>query len=69
MLFALLRIVPRALAGRWTAWLGDRALLAIGLLALVVGAGVGDFAIKLAAVLLALAGILLPRGELRLTRP
>jgi hypothetical protein len=68
MLFALLRIVPRALAGRWTVWLGDRTLLAIGL-GLVVGAGVGDFAIKLAAVLLALAGILLPRGELRLTRP
>ncbi len=68
MLVGVLRLVPRALSGRWTAWLMDRSLLAI-LLAGFIGAGRGEAAISIAAALVVLAGIVLPRGELVLTRP
>ena len=68
VLIGLLRLLPRALAGRWTAWLDDRALLAL-LLAVAVATGVSAMAIYLAVVLLLAAGILLPRGEVQLTRP
>lgn len=68
VLVGLLRLLPRALAGRWTAWLGDRALLALAL-AITFTAGVGLQAIHLSVILLLGAGILLPRGELQLTQP
>lgn len=68
VLVGLLRLLPRVLAGRWTAWLADRALLATAL-AIAVATGVGIAAIHLSVVLLLAAGILLPRGELQLTQP
>lgn len=68
MLIALLRIVPRATGGRWSAWLEDRSLLAVFLVASML-AGVTGEAIQLAALSLAIAGIAVPRGELRITRP
>ncbi len=68
MLIALLRILPRQMSPRWAGWLGDRALLAIGLGAAVV-AGFGSEAIHLAAAAVAMAGMLLPLGRSRLTRP
>ncbi len=68
MLLSLLRLVPRALGSRWTALLGDRALLAV-----VLGAGMllgqTSLVVHSAAVIVALAGILLPRAEFRLTSP
>lgn len=68
MLVGLLRLLPRALAGRWTASLQDRSLLAL-LLAGAVVASAQATAIELAALLLVTVGIVLPRGELVLTRP
>lgn len=68
MLVALLRIVPRLMPGRWSAWLEDRALLALGLAA-VVATGAGAEAIHAGAVLAALAGIALSGLASRLTRP
>lgn len=68
MLVALLRILPRVVEGRWTAWLGDRALLALVLAGAVAG-GVGSFATHAGAVVAALAGIALPGLTKRLTRP
>lgn len=68
MLLALLRIVPRRLAPGVAAWLQDRILLALGL-AIVIALGVGSTAIQLAAIAVALAGMLLPGPESRLTRP
>jgi hypothetical protein len=64
MLVALLRIV----APRWAPWFSDRAVLAI-VLAVAIGAGFGSGTIHVAASLAALAGILLPFGQSRLTRP
>lgn len=68
VLIALLRIVPRATGGRWSAWLEDRSLLVVLLVSSML-AGVTGEAIQLAALLLAIAGIAVPRGELRITRP
>jgi hypothetical protein len=68
MLIALLRLVPRAIGGRRTSWLKDRALLCV-ILAGATIAGVGSEAIYLGALTLAIAGILIPREELRITRP
>jgi hypothetical protein len=66
MLIALLRIVPRVLRQGWTAWLEDRALLAI-----VIGlAGLAGLAAPVAyglALALAACGILWPQGAARLT--
>lgn len=67
MLVAMLRILPRTLGPRWAAWLEDRALVAL-LLALAMLLGVERGAVYLAAVVLALAGILLPPGDNQLTR-
>lgn len=67
ILVALLRLVPRATGGRWTALLHDRALLALGL-GLAAAAGMADVVIHGTAALLALAGILVPRGDTGLTR-
>ncbi len=67
MLVALLRILPRTLGLRWGAWLDDRALLA-ALLAGAIIAGLSDEAVRALAIGLALAGILVPRGESELTR-
>lgn len=64
----LLRLVPRALGGRWSTWLEDRALACI-VLAFACAFGVAAKLVPGLAVLLLAAGILLPRGELRLTRP
>lgn len=68
MLVALLRIVPRIMPGRWTAWLEDRALLATGL-ATAVASGAGGELIHAAAVVAAVAGIALSGLASRLTRP
>lgn len=68
MLVCLLRILPRLVAPRWRSWLGDRGLLASGL-AIAIGSGFGNGAIQIAASLSALAGILIPSGKSRLTRP
>ncbi|MBN8500539.1 MAG: hypothetical protein J0M19_05260 [Sphingomonadales bacterium] len=59
MLIALLRIVPRLLAPRWTGWFADRAVLAI-FLTVAIGGGVGSAAIHIAAVLAAIIGIVIP---------
>jgi len=66
MLFALLRIVPRLLSQQWTAWLEDRALLAI-LVGLSLLAGVAAPVVYGAALLLAACGILWPQHGNRLT--
>jgi hypothetical protein len=68
MLVALLRILPRSLGPRAAAWLEDRALLTL-CLAVAIAAGRGSEAIHLAAVGVALAGIVLPGLSTRLTRP
>lgn len=68
MLVALLRMLPRILPGRWTAWLDDRALLALGL-AGAVASGKGSEVIHLAAAVAAVAGIALPGLQKRLTPP
>lgn len=68
ILVALLRILPRFAAPRWAVWLEDRAVLA-GLLAGAIVAGGGGVAVHAAAAFAALAGILLPHGQSRLTRP
>lgn len=68
MLVALLRIVPRIQPGRWTAWLEDRGLLALGLAA-AVASGMGAELIHAGAVAAALAGIALSGLASRLTRP
>lgn len=68
MLVSLLRLVPRALGSRWTALLEDRALLAV-LLGAAALLGEASLVIHVAAVIVALAGILLPRAEIRLTSP
>jgi len=66
MVMALLRIVPRVLQHPWTAWLEDRALLAI-LIGLALLAGVAVPVIYGLAILLAACGILWPQGSSRLT--
>jgi hypothetical protein len=68
MLVALLRILPRVVTGRWTSWLNDRAILAVGLAGAILS-GFGSEAIHLAAALAAMAGILVPVGQSQLTRP
>lgn len=66
MLLALLRIVPRLLSQTWTAWLEDRALLAI-LIGLGLLAGAGAPMVYGLAIALAACGILWPQGAGRLT--
>lgn len=66
MLLALLRIVPRVLRQGWTAWLQDRALVAI-LIGLGLLAGLGAPLIYGLATLLAACGIMWPQGPARLT--
>lgn len=68
MLFAVLHLVPKALGTRWTAWLEDRVLVAAAI-AVGIGTGHGGALLHGAALLVALAGILVPRGDFRLTRP
>ncbi len=67
MLVALLRILPRLVAPRWAAWFADRSVLALVIAAAMI-AGVGSAAIHVLAALAALAGVLLPLGQSRLTR-
>lgn len=67
ILVAMLRILPRLAGPRWAPWFNDRALLAAVLIAASL-AGLGDMAIRIAASLAALAGILLPIGQKQLTR-
>lgn len=66
MLLALLRIVPHVLSQAWTAWLEDRALLAI-LIGLGLLAGAGAPMVYGLAIALAACGILWPQGAGRLT--
>ncbi|WP_296680181.1 hypothetical protein [Novosphingobium sp.] len=67
MLIAVLRLLPRVIEKRWTAWLDDRALLALTLSA-ALASGLGSIAIHSAAVIASLAGIVLPGLTKRLTR-
>ena len=67
MLVALLRILPRLFAPRWTGWFGDRALLALGL-GVAIALGAGSAAVHVAAALAGVAGILASPGLSRLTR-
>ena len=66
MVLALLRIVPRVVQARWTAWLEDRALLAL-LIGLGLLAGLAAPLVYGLALLLAACGILWPQGAARLT--
>lgn len=68
MLVGLLRLLPRALGERWRSWAEDRALLAMGLAAALLS-GFGWLAVHVAAIAVLLAGIVVPRGEKRITRP
>lgn len=68
MLIALLRILPRALDARWTAWCEDRTLLTL-IVGLALLAGLAGPVVHGLAVALALAGTLVPRGGARLTTP
>jgi hypothetical protein len=68
MLVALLRILPRLLAPRWSGWFGDRALLALGLGG-AIAFGAGSVTVHVAAALAGLAGILASLSPSRLTRP
>jgi hypothetical protein len=66
MLIMLVRLVPRIFDRTWAPWIDDRAPLAL----LLAGAAAGGFlvgAVQSLAVLLAVAGLLLPGGKLRLT--
>lgn len=67
MLVAMVRLLPRLLLRGWTAWLEDRALLAL-LLALAALVDVLSPAVTLLAVGLAVAGVLLSGGRAQLTR-
>ena len=66
MLLCLARLLPRALDRHWSGWVKDRLVLAL-LLALASAFGVLGEATQALAVLLALAGILIPGGRVRLT--
>jgi hypothetical protein len=68
MLVALLRILPAVIERRWTAWLGDRALLALALAGAMAG-GIAGLAVHAGAMAAAFAGIVLPGLTKRLTRP
>lgn len=68
MLFALLRILPRAINHRWTAWFKDRAVIAVGLAAAII-AGVGTEAVYGAALGLAALGIVTSSLQARITPP
>ena len=60
MLIALLRILPRTFADKWTAWLEDRALIAL-LVGLAMVAGLAGPLVYGLCVVLALVGIFGPR--------
>lgn len=66
MLLTSLRLAERAIGGRISVWLGDRALLALGLGAVIM-ADAGNLAIPLGAAAVAMAGILLPGAVKRIT--
>ncbi len=66
MLIAMVRLVPKAIGGRWASWVEDRALLCL-ILVVAMTAGVSSEVMHIAALGLAFAGILIPRGESRIT--
>ena len=66
ILLCLVRLLPRALDRHWSGWVKDRLILSV-LLALASAFGVLGEATQALAVLLALAGILIPGGRVRLT--
>lgn len=68
MLIALLRILPRTFADKWTAWLEDRALIAL-LVGLAMIAGLAGPLVYGLCVVLALVGIFGPRPAPRITPP
>lgn len=67
MLLAMLRILPRVVNQRVATNLADRGILGI-VLGTTALAGVQDLAIHILAAAAALAAIVLPAGELRITR-
>lgn len=67
LLICLIRLLPRAFAGKWVAWIEDRALLML-LLAMATGFDVLNTVIPLIAASLGIIGILLPANKARLTR-
>ena len=62
MLVCIVRLVPRAIEGRWAGWIGDRLLLG-AILAIAAGAAVLPQTVSLLAVALAFAGIVWPSGK------
>lgn len=66
MLIMLVRLLPRIFDRNWAPWVEDRVTLAL-LLAASAGIGFLVGAVQSLAVLLAIAGLLLPGGKLRLT--
>lgn len=68
MLFAMLRILPRAINQGWTVWLKDRALIGLALAGTVI-AGVGAEAVHVAALALAAGGIVASSLQVRITQP
>jgi hypothetical protein len=67
ILVLMLRVVPRALAGRWAGWFSDRALAAIALAVLALGGLRAEVICSLAAAL-ALFAAVWPIEQSRLTR-
>jgi len=68
MLVALMRILPRAIQHRWTVWLKDRAVVALGL-ATGIMAGVGSETVHGAALALAAIGVVASSWRARITPP
>ncbi len=68
MLIAQLRILAAIDSGRWGAWLTDRSLLSIALLAALLGR-IGSEAAHGGAVLVAIGALALLASKSRLTRP
>ncbi len=68
MLLTLLRLVPRALRADWTNLFNDRLLL-LTLLGTATAFGETGLVVHGFAVIIALAGLLVPRGDFQLTRP
>lgn len=67
VLVAMLRIIAATTSARWTSWLGDRAIVAVGL-ALLAGLAKSATALDIVVALVALAGMMIAGGLFRLTR-
>jgi hypothetical protein len=68
MLIVMLRLVPRALDGRWKLWFRDRGMVAIALAVIAIG-GLRAEVVGALAACLALLAAAWPRQPARLTQP